>query len=164
MKDIDNKLVENRRSFLKKASMMIGAGIAIPVMGTVISSCEKNETFPPVPPSTVTVDLSKYPALASVDGAAKVVITGKNGGKPLIIVKKSATEFVVMDSTCTHAGCEIDLPAPGNDNMVCGCHSVDFNKLDGKVLKNPLSGWTPIALTKYSNTYNSAANSLSVVI
>ena len=156
MKDIDNKNAENRRSFLKNASLLIGAGLALPVMGSVITSCDKNESLPPAPPKEkVTIDLTKYATLAVVGGAAKVSIPKKNNGNPLIIVKTSATTFSVMDSACSHAGCPVELPTVDGNDMLCACHNVTFNKMDGSVLSNPISSsWPSVSLTTYVATYS----------
>lgn len=157
----------DRRNFLKKAGTLLGVGLTLPVISSVLTSCEQDEKAPVavVPPGGYDLDLSKYPKLAAVGGVVKVTIPGKNGGAPLVITRKDAATFVVLDSTCPHAGCEVDLPVGASNEMDCPCHHAFFSNLDGSVTKNPVSGWAGEPLKNYKvNKYDSAKNILNIEI
>lgn len=152
----------NRRNFLKKAGILIGAGIAAPAIGSVLTSCEENQ-FQYLPlPENYELDLAGYSSLNTVGAVAKIKITGKNQNKPLVIKRKSETEFSVMTSICPHQGCEVDLPKDGVA-MDCPCHHVEFSADDGKIIKNPISGaWAGEALQTYESSYNKEKNKLNI--
>jgi nitrite reductase/ring-hydroxylating ferredoxin subunit len=148
---IDSKdKTEDRRSFLKQASTLIGVGIALPAIGGMFASCEKHEIPVVVPEKGYSIDLAKYPALQTVGGAEKVKIKGANAGNNVIIRRTSETEFSIVDSICPHVGCEVNLPVGGGTDLVCPCHMVEFSALDGSVTKNPISGsWSSVPLKKF---------------
>ena len=107
-----------RRLFLKKS---VSLAIGIAGTGQLVASCSKDKTCPTQTDqndNAYVIDLnqSANQALNSVGGALKFDdVPGYE--QPIIVIRISETEVVAFSSTCTHAGCEIDLPV--NGIMVC---------------------------------------------
>jgi|GEM_PF-3175406 len=57
----------------------------------------------------IDLTLAENQALQALQGAKKVTVQGRS--RPVIVVRVSSTEVIALDSTCTHQGCEVDLPA-----------------------------------------------------
>jgi Rieske Fe-S protein len=133
--------IEERRNFIKKAGMALGAGIALTSVTGMLNSCEHDESsIPKPPPVTTNIDINKYPALNTVGNSIKIVIPKKNNNAPMIFTRVDDNTISVIDSVCTHAGCEVNLPSNTSNEMLCPCHFVVFSKIDGTILKNPLGG------------------------
>jgi len=57
----------------------------------------------------IDLTLAENQVLQAVQGAKKFAVQGR--AKPVIVVRISSTEVIALDSSCTHQGCEVDLPA-----------------------------------------------------
>ncbi len=147
-----NDINNNRRDFLKKMGTFVGVSISLPVVSSIISSCEQDENPIPQPPKELTeIVLLRYPDLNSVGGTVKVLIPGKNNNMPIILHRKSDDEIVALSSICLHTGCEVNLPQAGKIELRCPCHFVVFSAEDGNILTNPISSeWSGVPLEKYN--------------
>lgn len=147
----ENEIKNERRDFLKKIGAIVGVSISLPVISSVISSCEQDENPIPQPPKELTeIDLNRYPSLNTVGGSVKILLPGKNNNHPIILYRKSENEIVVLSSICLHAGCEVNLPQAGKIELRCPCHFVIFSAEDGSILTNPISGeWSGVPLDKF---------------
>jgi Rieske Fe-S protein len=105
------------------------------------------------------LDIGAIPELAATGGAVKRTIGENNGGRPVIILRKAASEFLVLSSVCTHEGCEVNLPASAGATIDCPCHGSRFSGSDGKVVQGPASS----PLRQYSSTYNAQTGKLTIV-
>lgn len=106
--------------------------------------------------ANVCVDLS-HPAnqqLLAVDGARRIRV----GTDPVIVVRRSDTEFVVLSSTCTHAGCTVAYNSPLK-LLVCPCHGSRF-ALSGNVDTGPAAR----SLKKYMAAFDAATMTLSITV
>lgn len=161
---IEEKL--ERREFLKKAGIFIGAGVCLSGTATLLSSCEQDEDpIPAPPPSVVEVLIANQPALAVIGGTVKVLFPGKNNNAPIVITRISETEFSALDSICPHALCEVDLAKQGSNEMPCPCHLVFFSNVDGSITKNPIqSTWSGESLKKFEVEYESSTNKLKITV
>ena len=144
--------MNDRREFLKKAGLILGAGLTLPIISNVLDSC--NSSVSPV--SSITVKISDYSALANIGGAASVTNSGFNQGAPVIIVKTSATTYRTYSGICPHAGCGVSLA--GNNQIVCYCHGSIFAVSSGAVIQGPARSGLPLL----SNTFNSSTNTLTI--
>jgi len=161
----NNKILENRREFIKKAAYLLGVGIALPAASSIFTACEQDEgSIPTKPPETVPIKISDYPELNQVGGTKKVFFPGKNNDANIIITRIDQNNFSVLDSTCTHAGCEIPLASGSSNEMKCPCHFVVFSNIDGSVKQNPVSGWSSVPLKKYDSQFDAANNILKLEI
>lgn len=136
----------NRRKFIKSAGAFIGIGVLTPTLGTVVSSCERDEVevVEPAPPATYDINLNDYPALKTVGGDANASVTLNNGDELGLVIKRaSEDEFYVLDSLCRHQGCTVGLPDSPTGDLVCPCHSVKFSFKTGLVTDKPISDAVP---------------------
>jgi nitrite reductase/ring-hydroxylating ferredoxin subunit len=162
MKEVkENK---SRRDFLKRSGYMLGISVAASSLPLFVMSCEKDESpIPPPPVSTVDIEINKYTDLASVGGAIKLLVKGKNANNPIIIFRKDADNFSIYDSYCTHGGgATIPLPDSGKTDMKCPLHGATFSIQDGSLVNNPVGGWSGIPLKTYPSTFDKAKNILKV--
>ena len=65
-------------------------------------------------------------------GGSKLV---QGGGKPVIIVRLSETEYRAFSAVCTHLGCLVQWRNAEKD-IFCPCHGGRFS-LEGKVIGGP---------------------------
>ena len=119
----------DRRDFLSHATL---ASVAI-----ALAACGGGGGVdgPPKPPdqpgpSTITVKLSDFPALAAVGGAAEV---GTIQFSPVAVVRSAASTYIALSRICTHAGCTVNLASQG---FACPCHGSRYN-LQGNVTNGP---------------------------
>jgi Rieske Fe-S protein len=95
--------------------------------------------------------LSTFPALGSNGGSVRLSSSGFNleGGtfRPIIINRISASEYAVLDSQCTHAGCTVDAYSSSSGVINCPCHGSQYD-IRGNVVQGP----APLALFSYPNT------------
>lgn len=154
---MENK--NERRDFFKKVSSVVGFGLFATSFGAAVTSCEQDQVFPAPPPETIDVDITKYPALATNGGLAKVILTYKDGSTVTVIVKRvDETTFNVFSSICTHNNWEVDLPASSGGVFNCSLHGATFSSEDGTVVNKPFSSIDN--LKKFSIFEYDAANKI----
>jgi nitrite reductase/ring-hydroxylating ferredoxin subunit len=83
---------------------------------------------------TLRLRVSDIPALGDVGGSVRA--TYNNWATPLMINRGEADTFYVVDPTCTHAGCEVDLYDHGQQMIICPCHWSTFD-IAGRVTGAP---------------------------
>lgn len=147
-----------RRRFLRWGIYAVGAGVAgvvgVPVVGYFIAPATTSEAA-----STVEQSLGKVADLAKVTTAPrKVDLTGikyTDTFKEATIDKvywvralkpdaSTPADFLVLDPTCSHAGCKVSFSRTENQYS-CPCHGARYD-LEGKNLQvapRPLSKLTP---------------------
>ncbi len=133
----------DRRTFIKQSGSVI-AGAA--VGSTFFTKCSDNpassndSTNGNGDDAGFTIDLadSVNDVLNTVGGAKKFDVQELDD--PLLVIRVSETEVSALSTTCTHAGCEVELP--NNGVIMCNCHSSNFD-LDGTVTRGPASSDLP---------------------
>ncbi len=70
---------------------------------------------------------------ASVEVGGAHFITYR--GRPVVVLQKSAGEFVAFSAVCTHLGCIVKW-VPDSGEFLCPCHAGRFST-DGAVLGGP---------------------------
>jgi len=129
MKD-NNNHSEQRRDFLKKAGLLLGAGITVTSLSSLIVSCESDIIVPSYT-GPVTVNLSSYSQLATVGGTVKVdsFIDGTKNPASFILRRVADKEYVALEAQCSHIQGEFNLPSPtsSNQNLVCQYHAAEFS-------------------------------------
>lgn len=157
-----------RRDFLKKAGVMLGAGLSVTSLSSLIVSCEKDEILPPPPPGTnIQIKLSDYPSLLNVGGMAKVSIT-KPSNMMFIVKRESEKEFLIFDAICPHQGEEL-IPDPDKTGkkIFCPRHTVDFSaekNNKGIVISNPQGVRVDALKTDYSYEYDDISKTLKILL
>ena len=117
-----------------------------------MKSCSKADPEPsgnPSPEISLTLDPTNasYAALNTVGGF--VVAQG-------IIVAKTASGYIALDSTCTHQGCTVGYSSV-NNNFPCPCHGSVYSAT-GSVVNGPAT----IALTMHP--ISKSGNSLVITL
>jgi cytochrome b6-f complex iron-sulfur subunit len=146
---------EERRNFLKQSGILLGISLTSIVLPGLLSSCSNSTS--PTNNSTNPIKLADYPALLNVNGSVKITISGKNGGKPMIVLRESPSQFSVLSTVCKHQGCEVDLP-DSSKVIHCPCHGSQYSADDGAVLQGP----TTQPLDKLNWSFDSANNLLTI--
>ncbi len=133
-----NSVSCSRREFCQKMSLAaLTAGAA--ACGLESCSTRLDEKF-----STTTIDITQpaYSVLQQPTGIAYIE------ANLAIVYCASATVYYAFSSICTHAGCQLSIPAsgflPADGIITCGCHNAEFST-QGQVLKGPAQR----NLTKY---------------
>ena len=84
------------------------------------------------------IHLSQFPELNETGGS--IALYFSNFRLPLIVIRGEGSEFYAMDSTCTHAGCQVDnyslYYTPEYSAMECYCHGSLFD-IQGRVVQGP---------------------------
>lgn len=117
--------------------------------------------------ATARVNLAAFPALNNNNGSVRLGSSGISNGFPLglfwpiLINRISATEYVVLDSACTHAGCIV--PAFSGGRIFCdvstnNCGHGSRYDIQGNVLEGPAGS----PLLKYNSTLDSVNRILSI--
>jgi len=115
-----------RRQALAAAAALCGFGAAV-AAGTGSAQAA----------GTLRVQLSNFPALQQVGGAA---VVGSLGGTQVAVVRTARNRYVALDRRCPHAGGIVGL---SGSQWVCPLHGSRFD-LDG----DKVSGVTPSGLRK----------------
>ena len=137
-----------RREFISKAAL---ASISLPVLGSAfIESCA-SVTGPNVTHGTSKIDVSSL----TTDNSSLVYSAVEPDGTPILVVRKSATNYLALSMYCTHQGCQVN--SPRNQQIYCGCHGSVFD-LSGNVIQGPAN--SPLA--KYTSTYDASTRMLTV--
>lgn len=142
-------IIESRRTFLSQCAALAGlAGVGC--LATLVSGCEASTTAP-VNTSPIVVDVSSLTA----DG--KSLVTSQTGpeGKPLLIVRQSAGNFLALSMRCTHESNQVSPPV--NGVITCPFHGSQFD-LTGAVKTGP----APSPLTRYTTAFDATTNKLTV--
>lgn len=137
----------SRRKFLGLGVYAIAAGVgvvvAVPTIGyfiapaTETSGQEVRVAVGKVTDFANQLDL-KGKALKDVaytDSFKKSTITKQVFVRALKANAADPQDFLVLDSTCTHAGCSVALK-PDIKQLYCGCHGSTYNQ-DGKNIGGP---------------------------
>jgi Rieske Fe-S protein len=150
MKPNNNGKRSTRREFLSRSMggiYVIAAGSAA---ATFLNGCGNNSDGEGEGGTTVKIDttLPAFSALATVGGSVTVDKSAAAGlpENGVIIVRTEESAAVVLDRTCTHAGCKVgELESSGVTS--CPCHGSQFDST-GAVVRGPASR----ALKKYEAT------------
>ena len=141
------------------AARVLAAGAVAGVAGPLLTACgrdtanETHETASTATQQSTIVDVSSVAA----DGESIVTPTNGPDGAPILIVRRSADEYLALSMQCTHEGCPINPPVRGV--MMCPCHGSQFD-LNGQVRRGPAQ----YPLGRYATVYHPANKALTVVL
>jgi hypothetical protein len=164
----ENKYSEQRRDFLKKAGLLIGAGASVSALSSLIVGCQDETILTPLPKpgAKYIVDLSKFAVLAAVGGIATVTAPQSDDPKNILsfIIRRFADDkFIVVQSACSHqTDRELNPVADADGNTACPRHGAIFSlNIDtpGKVIADKGVAFAP--LKSYAYTYI-APNTLEI--
>ncbi|MEO7966833.1 MAG: Rieske (2Fe-2S) protein [Gemmatimonadaceae bacterium] len=135
----------DRRGFLTQ-SMLVAAAAALAACG---AGGFESITAPASINSTV--NLSSYPALATVGGIA---LTSINGAA-LALVRTGATSFVALSRACPHEGTTLGTNSSGG--FTCPRHGARFNDSGTWI-----GGQRTTGMHSYPVTYDATAGTLAI--
>ena len=116
------------------------AAVAAPVLGGALAGCARRVDplrrldLPAPVDGKLRLSLAAVPALTQSGGALSL----HAAGAPPLLVARSTWGFVALESTCTHAGCEVTW-VPEDREAECPCHGSRF-AADGTALTRPALG------------------------
>jgi len=151
---------ENRRKFLKKAGLLLGAGFTLPVLGNMVTSCDSNEGPLINSKNSLIISVADYPELTEIGGSVKVRSNDFNYGRHVIVIKIETLTYKTFTSKCTHQGCEVNLPV--NGEIFCECHGSVFSDIDGSILQKPSGGESILPLPILTNQFNTEKGLLTI--
>ncbi|MFL5614607.1 MAG: ubiquinol-cytochrome c reductase iron-sulfur subunit [Gemmatimonadaceae bacterium] len=145
----------NRRAFLAK-------GAAAAAAAAVAAGCGNGIFGPPlpthgaggVPSGTLTITVSQYPALATLDKLVQVDLDRA-------VARTGASSFRALSTICTHQGC--DAAVTTGNIIECPCHQSRFN-VDGSVINGPdgAPASSIRSLAVLPTTYNAQTDELTI--
>lgn len=101
-------------------------------------------------PVSFTVDVSKYPALNSIGGIARV----DNGGPPIAAVRTGTNTFAAFSLICPHFGCTVGI---NGSAFQCPCHGAQFASTGVWI-----GGQQTTNLSSYFTTYDATTGVLTI--
>lgn len=145
----------NRRAFLAKSAAAAAAA-------AVTVGCGNGIFGPPlpthgaggVPSGTLTITVSQYPALATIDKLVQVDLDRA-------VARTGASTFRALSTICTHQGC--DAAVTTGNIIECPCHQSRFN-VDGTVINGPdgAPASSIRSLPVLPTTYNAQTDELTI--
>lgn len=148
-----------RRNFLIQAGSLLGIGLVTATLPGLMTSCQQSES--PVNTGVKReVDITQYPDLLNDFGFVKVSFTGLNESMPVLIIRKSAGNFLVLSTKCSHQGCEVDDPDPIAKTIPCPCHGSVYSEVDGSVINGPALN----SLKLIPGSFDSGTNILTITL
>jgi Rieske Fe-S protein len=104
----------SRREFIATSAASAVAALLVAACGGASGATGVNTG-----PVSLSVQISNYPALASVGGIARV----DNGGIPVAAVRTGTNTFAAFSLICPHFGCTVGI---NGSSFLCPCHGAQF--------------------------------------
>ncbi|MGH7651144.1 MAG: ubiquinol-cytochrome c reductase iron-sulfur subunit [Gemmatimonadaceae bacterium] len=109
-----------------------------------------DSTAPVTGPISLNVNVSDYPALASVGGIAQV----SNRGTPVAAVRTGDTTFAAFSLICPHFGCTVGI---NGSSFLCPCHGARFASTGTWI-----GGQRTTNLTSLATSYDATSGVLTI--
>jgi Rieske Fe-S protein len=135
----------SRREFIATSAASAVAAMLLAACGGASGATGINSG-----PVTFTVDVSKYPALASIGGIARV----DNGGAPIAAVRTGTDTFAAFSLICPHFGCTVGI---NGSAFQCPCHGAQFASTGIWI-----GGQRTTNLSAYFTSYNATTGVLTI--
>ena len=130
---------KSRRSFLRNATGLVGAGVALS-LGGILGVSAVQPTLADLPRQWVPAGLADTFAV----GSTRTVMLNYTRTQafhteainvPVLVRRDSEENFIFFSSTCPHLGCSVAWDAP-TKRFKCACHGGAFD-MDGNVVAGP---------------------------
>lgn len=115
-------------------------------------------------PAKVVLKLVEFPPLQTTGGSVQVNFS--LFAKPFTVNRISATEWVVLDSVCTHNGCTVGKFDAANGYMRCPCHGSRYD-IAGRVFRDADGNPTEPAqadIARFASVHDATAGTLEISI
>lgn len=129
----------SRRSFLKSATGVVGAGIVIS-LGAVLGVSAVGPTLGNQPSQWVDAGAEKDFPLGGITSVTlhytrRQAFHKENMEVPVLVRRDSQQDFICFSSSCPHLGCAVSWDELSR-RFKCACHGGAFDR-DGKVIAGP---------------------------
>jgi len=151
----DLPIVESRRTFLGQCAAAVAGVTIIGCGAAVLQGCEASTSPPNNGGNQNGNDLVLDISSLTADGQAFATTQRGPDGKPILIVRRSATEYLAFSMQCPHEAFQIGTPV--NGTITCPLHGSQFD-LTGAVKTGPATA----PLRRYTSTLDAANNKLTV--
>jgi Rieske Fe-S protein len=142
-----------RRRFFADGAALLGLTAVFP---SLFGGCET--TTMKSTGAIFEFDITTEPALSTVGGIVKKKLGDNNGGTPVLIIRTTALDFLILNSACTFDGCPVNLPLQSGANFVCPCCGSEYSTVDGHVMKGPATA----GLRKFAGSFDSSTKILKI--
>ncbi len=143
----------HRRTFLRQTAGIVISGTAL---AAILAACESTTVS-----STgiqATLDINAQAALQTVGNSISQTFGQNNGGRAVILIRSTTTDFIALSSVCTHEQCTVSKPQTAGGNIICSCHGAIFSPKDGSVLGGP----APSSLQRFQTAYDATTKVLTI--
>ncbi|HYM20402.1 MAG TPA: Rieske 2Fe-2S domain-containing protein [Candidatus Kapabacteria bacterium] len=156
---IDDSQVDDtsRRNFLKHFGSALAGITIVGSIAPLLESCyssgsnatggsgsDAGKTLA-VDVSSLTTDKMAFPTSAPVSG------------RPLLIIRLSATNYETLLMICKHMGCEPPNLAFNGTQINCACHGSQYD-INGNVIQGP----TTAPLDKFATAFDAASKKVTI--
>lgn len=129
----------SRRSFLKSAGGLVGAGIVIS-LGAVLGVSAVGPTLADQPRQWVDAGPEKDFPIGGITGVTlhykrSQAFHSENMEVPVLVRRDAEQDFICFSSSCPHLGCAVSWDELSR-RFKCACHGGAFDR-DGKVIAGP---------------------------
>ena len=144
----------HRREVIKLGILAVGCGCGGGGEDVPVDAMEGGSGFE-MCGTNICVDLTHTAnvALVNINGARALNIPDK-----IIVIRETATTFVVLSRVCTHQGCVLAYQ-PTPMELACGCHGSKFD-INGSVLRGPATR----SLKKLASTFDETSQMLTITV
>lgn len=154
-------LSSSRRVILKR--FLMGGAASLSAPGWMANVLAEVANAAPGP-AEIRLKLADFPALAAVGGS--IQLTFNPVQKPFTVNRVSESEFIALDSVCTHVGCTVGTFVVEENRMRCPCHGSRYD-IRGRVFRDANGVSTEPAqrdIARYDSIYQPAKGTLTVII
>lgn len=153
--DVKTNSENSRRDFLGQCGSALQALLLAGAVAPLIQACEMSQVIDPPDDNSRRIEIDV--ASLTTDGSFLVSTQRGPDGKTILVVRKSATEYLSMSMECSHLQCEVGTPV--NGIIACPCHHSLYD-LDGNVVRSPAVA----PLKRYANSFDAARTIVVVTV
>ncbi len=135
----------SRREFITASAASAVAALLVAACGGATGA-----TGVTGPGGSLSVQISKFPALANVGGIARV----DTGGSPVAVVRTGASTFAALSLICPHFGCTVGIYG---SSFQCPCHGAQFASTGTWI-----GGQRTTNLGSYTTSYDATTGVLTI--
>jgi len=151
----------SRRVMLKRFILGSVSSMIAPMwVGEILAEV----TEPMAGPAQIRLKVADFAALQGDGGSVQVEFS--QIAKPFTLNRISATEFVALDSRCTHAGCTVGKYVVEDGRMRCPCHGSRYD-IRGRVFRDAEGNSTepaPRDIERFATSYDAASQRVAITI
>jgi Rieske Fe-S protein len=151
--------LESRREFLRTCHCLFSKVAIAATFAPVIAACEFSVVHSSAPSGPVLRSIVVDVSSLSDEGSALVTAERGPDRAPIVVVRRSTSDYIAMSMLCTHS--QFVLRPPSAGTMYCPGHGSDFN-LEGAPLDGPAVATGP--LKRYPTTFDPSTSRLTITL